>query len=340
MRRRHPKYVSGFVDRHGLLRLRFRRTGIKTYYFKAAFGTGAFEAEYRQCLGELPLTSTAVAFPIGSVGHLVELYYQSAGWAGLKAASSRVTYAGILDRFTAEYGMRNAKTLKAIHLDAILARMADRPAAAANLRKALGRVWRFAKKFGLVRENIVLETDAIRQSSKGFYTWTDADLDKFRRYWPLGSKERLMFTLALWTAGRRCDLHLMGWHNVREGWLYFHQLKVDQEHSVPISGELAAALDRVPLSQAAFVVTSHGRPYSRESYSNLFHDARVAAGLDEGSLHGLRKSMATRLAEAGATDAEGMAILGHTKAETFAHYRAKAERKKLARAGMDKLENG
>jgi integrase len=340
MRRRYPKYVSSFVDRHGLERLRFRKTGYKSHYFKAAFGTGAFESEYRQCLGEFPLASSAIQWPDHSVGHLVDLYYQSTGWARLKADSSRQTYSRILDRFTLEYGLRDARTLKAIHLDAIFARMADRPAAAANLRKALGRVWRFAKKFGLVRENILLETDAITQRSRGFYTWTLADLDAFRARWPLGTKERVMFTLALWTAGRRCDLHLMGWHNVDGDWLYFHQIKVDEDHAIPISGELAECLARVPRSQSAFVVKENGQPYSRESYSNMFCDARKAAGLSVGSLHGLRKSMATRLAEAGATDAEGMAILGHRKAETFAHYRGAADRKKLARSGMDKLENG
>lgn len=68
---------------------------------------------------------------------------------------------------------------------------------------------------------------------------------------------------------------------------------------------LAEALEYVPVGQAAFVVTRAGEAYTKESYANLFADYRKEAGLEWGSLHGLRKTIATRLGEAGASDAEG-----------------------------------
>jgi hypothetical protein len=43
----------------------------------------------------------------------------------------------------------------------------------------------------------------------------------------------------------------------------------------------------------------------------------------------------SRVAESGGTDAEGQAITGHKKAETFAYYRAKANRSKLAAKGIN-----
>jgi hypothetical protein len=51
MRRRFlPKYVTAFVDRHGKERLRFRRTGFESHYFKSKLGTEEFRQEYRACL--------------------------------------------------------------------------------------------------------------------------------------------------------------------------------------------------------------------------------------------------------------------------------------------------
>ncbi len=47
-------------------------------------------------------------------------------------------------------------------------------------------------------------------------------------------------------------------------------------------------------------------------------------------MHGLRKATSRRLAETGATDAEGQAVTGHKKATTFQKYRAKANRTALA----------
>lgn len=338
-RRRYPKWVTSYCDRHGRDRLRFRRTGLPVYHFKSAYGTPAFEVEYRQCLGELPLVSAAPKWAAGSVGELVERFYQSTVWASYKPAS-RSKYGRILDKFVNEHGLRIAARMKAIHVDAILARMMATPAAAADLRKALSRVWGWGKKFGLVPENVIGDVDRIRQRKGGYYTWTDADIETFVAHHGEGSKAWLMLVLAYWTAGRRGEIHDMGWPNVVGGWLYFDREKMDDRHRVPISGALADALAGVPKSQVAFVVKGSGQPYTKESFANLFNDYRRDAGLTRGSLHGLRKAIATRLAESGATDAEGMAILGHSSAQTFAKYRAAAQRGVMAQAGMAKLETG
>jgi hypothetical protein len=47
--------------------------------------------------------------------------------------------------------------------------------------------------------------------------------------------------------------------------------------------------------------------------------------------------MSRQLAEHGATDAEGQAVTGHKKAETFAYYPAKANRKVLETRAMSNL---
>jgi integrase len=83
-----------------------------------------------------------------------------------------------------------------------------------------------------------------------------------------------------------------------------------------------AATKKANFGVAAYVIAVNGSI----RLPLRFRLARSGISSNQGSLPGLRKSMAKRLAEAGAMDAKGMAILGHTKAETFARYRAKANR--------------
>jgi hypothetical protein len=64
------------------------------------------------------------------------------------------------------------------------------------------------------------------------------------------------------------------------------------------------------------------------------------AGLANYSLHGLRKAPARRLAEKGATNAEGPVVTGHKTDKMFNHYSAMANRKQLADSAFAKLKGG
>ena len=63
----------------------------------------------------------------------------------------------------------------------------------------------------------------------------------------------------------------------------------------------------------------------------------LAAGITEGSAHGLRKAGATRLAEAGATEWEIASFLAHKDTKAAAVYVRKANRARMASNGMAKL---
>ena len=337
--RRYPKWVSCYIDNRGQERLRFRRTGSPTHHFKAAFGTPAFETEYRVCLEELPLSAPS-PFPPGSIGELFQSYQQSTRFGQLGLTTQR-KYARILAEFSDRWAFRLAKTITSKHMDAIIAEKIDRPAAAAELRKCLKGVWKWGRKFSGLDPAVVTDTDSPRLRKGGFYTWKPSDIQKFRDRWPLGSQPRLMLELALHSGLRRSDLHDLGWQNLGpDGWLDFDMQKGDRPHSVPVHRDLMSALDLVSRDQRYFVESARGTHYTAEAYSNAFRKFRKEAGLERGSLHGLRKSLAVSLAHGGATDPEGMTVLGHQNARTFGEYRREAEREKLASAAMDKLEIG
>ncbi len=103
--------------------------------------------------------------------------------------------------------------------------------------------------------------------------------------------------------------------------------------------ELAEELARIPRDRLMFL--THGpdaRPYMPETLGNWFRDQCNAASVP-GSLHGLRKAGATRLANAGATPDEIRAFLAHETNAQGATYTKAADRARLGDSGMAKLSN-
>jgi integrase len=83
---------------------------------------------------------------------------------------------------------------------------------------------------------------------------------------------------------------------------------------------------------------SFTQPLTKESFGNLFRAACREAGVP-GSCHGVRKIAATRAANAGATEAELMAIFGWTDHQMAAHYTRTANRRRLAAQAIGKLND-
>ena len=115
----------------------------------------------------------------------------------------------------------------------------------------------------------------------------------------------------------------MGWQNVRSGRIFYRRGKTLGDVDLPILDELDAVLSIVPRDRMIFVAKIGGQAYTTESFGNWFRDQCAAAGLTYCSAHGLRKAGATRL--------------GHRTPNEARTYIKKANRKRLADRGMDRL---
>jgi integrase len=141
-----------------------------------------------------------------------------------------------------------------------------------------------------------------------------------------------------YTGLRRGDAVRLGRQHVRNGVATIKTEKslFTMEVVLPILPVLQATLDAGPCGDLSFIVGENGRPLTKESFGNLFKDACRAAGVS-GSAHGVRKIAATRAADAGATEAQLMAIFGWTDPKMAAHYTRTSNRKRLAADAMEKL---
>ena len=227
-RRFLPEYVSAFRDRHGKERLRFRRKGFKSYYFKAPLGTEDFRTEYRACMegtdNKIVIGEDKSA--PGSMADLIARYCAVPDRIG-PTRTTQAKIRNILDKFRTEHGHRLVADVRFEHIDKIIAkkrvkrqvgkRIEGGDEAAKKLRKELIRLFDFAVKIGMRTDNPVRLSERVKAKPGTFHTWTEEEIAQFRQHHKMGTKARLAMELMLWTGQRRGDAIRMGRQHIKDG---------------------------------------------------------------------------------------------------------------------------
>jgi integrase len=176
-----------------------------------------------------------------------------------------------------------------------------------------------------------------RPDTGGFPVWSEEEVDRFQARWPIGTKERVWFDVLLYTGLRRGDAVRLGRQHVRDGVAKLRTEKTGVEVAIPILPVLAATLATGPCGELAFICGERRQPLTKESFGNFFRAACRAAGVRK-SAHGVRKTCATRAADNGATVPELDAIFAWQGGGMASHYTREADRARLAKRAMTKLE--
>jgi len=335
IRRGLPKYVYEEPAGPGKWRLRFRR-GNFAYNFQHAVGSTEFELEYALCRkGQRPTEYTGPEHTVaqsGTMNALIEYYYQSHAFTGLRDNTQR-DYRCVIEAFRKKYGNTAVADFKHEHIEKILTNRASTPTQANKLLKRLRMLFEIAIRLEWRTANPTNGVKPVRVKRGGFPTWTEADIKLFEEKHPSGSQARLAFALMLYTGARRGDMLKLGRQNMKNGRLTFTAIKNGRTVSVPIHTALAKELDHVPAGQMQFLLTGYGQPFTNDGFGNKMRKWCRDAGLKDRSSHGLRKAIARRLAEARATEEEIAAILGDS-VRTAAIYTAEADKGLLAGSGI------
>lgn len=324
-----PQYASIFTDVRGKGRIRLRRTGWRTHYVKAEPGTPEFTQEYRAWERDGKIQPGSAKIRAGSFDDLITRYYRSSAWSDIKA-TTQYTYRGELERFRAKFGERSAITMSAQHVANLMARMADTPSAANNLKKRLGQLFKFAIVLGWRTDNPALPVRSLRVRTGGFATWQEEQIAQFEAHHPVGTVARLAFDLALHTAQRRSDVLVMGPQHVERGKIRVRQLKTGKTLLIPIHSKLAESIAATPVAHLAFLTSQRGKPFSAKSFGMWFMRQCRAAGLEGYSMHGLRKAASRRMAEMGLSNQLIKSITGHSSDAEVSRYTRDAEQERMA----------
>jgi integrase len=333
--RRPPKYVHGFIDRHGKARWYFRRAGFKQVPLPGLPWSPEFMMAYEAALADQPLPVGLSRARPGTMLAVAISYFASAEFRTLRPSTQRA-YRWTIDRICKDHGDKRAAELRRQHIVRLMAARAGQPAAANALRIALRVMMKHAIDIGVRADDPTREVRAIRVKAGGHHTWTESEIEQFERHHPVGSRARLAFALLLYTGQRRGDVLRMGAQHIRDGAVYVKQEKTGIELAIPLHPDLAAIIAAVPRDHLTFVTTRLGGPFQGSAFSRWFRQQCEAAGLEHCSAHGLRKAAARRLAEAGCTAHEIGAITGHASLTELVRYTRAADQRRLAEAAMTK----
>jgi integrase len=332
-----PRYVHGFLDRHGKPRFYYRRAGFETRRLRGLPFSPEFMADYESALADQPLPVGAGRARPGTMLALALSYFASPGFRTLRSSTQRA-YRAIIDRICRDHGDKRAADLRREHVVKLMAVRSDQPGAANALRMALRVMMKHAVDIGLRADDPTREVKAIRIKTGGHHSWTDSEIAQFERCHPVGSRARLALALLLYTGQRRGDVLRMGAQHIRGGALYVKQEKTGAELEIPVHPELVTVIASTPSSHLTFLTTRAGRPFEASSFSRWFRNECDRAGLPQCSAHGLRKAAARRLAEAGCTAHEIGAITGHASLTELVRYTRAADQRRLAEAAMAKTQ--
>lgn len=338
MPRPRPPHLHQEHTRHGRLVWYVRVNKGPRVRLRAEYGTEAFQDEYRAALrGERPAPGTAKT---GSLEWLIDRYRDTGAWTSLSAATRRQReniFKQVINTAGREpYG----------HItEAVITKGRDRrsttPAQARHFLDAMAGLFKWAKGAGHVKANPVAGVEYPKQpKTQGFPVWTEEDLEKYEKRWPVGTKERVWLAVLLYTGLRRGDAVRLGRQHVRNGVATIRTEKSQGEIEViiPILPELETILGAGPVGELAYICGDRGTPLTKESFGNLFSEACRKAGINK-SAHGVRKAGATRAANNGATVAQLEAIFGWVGGRMASHYTRSADRARLAREAIGKLAN-
>jgi integrase len=330
-----PKHCSWNTDHHGKRRVRFRKAGFTTYLTGIPWSE-EFMRQYAAALERVKAQAANIGAERtrpGSVNALCVAYYRSPEFRGLRV-STQAMRRNIIERFRIAHGDKPIARLGRAHIKDIIGTKANTPEAANNLLKVLRVLLGYAVSIDMISNNPAISVRRYKSEGEGFHTWTEGEIRQFEAKHPIGTRARLALALLLYTAQRRGDVVHMGWQHVRGDAIAVRQQKTDTPLLIPLHPELAYTLSVIPKNNLTFLVTEFGKPFTASGFGNWFREQCNAAGLPHCSAHGLRKAAATRLANAGCSTNQIMAITGHKALSQVAPYVRAADQQRLARQAL------
>lgn len=310
-----------------------KRTRVR---LRAEYGTPEFRAEYEAALKRNAPPTTKGRAQAGSLAWAADLYRRSSAWSELSTATRRQRE-NILKHVLERCG---AAPLRQISRADIVGGREDRaatPAAARHFVETMRGLFAWAIDAELVATDPTAGVKTPRRKTDGHLPWATEERAAFETCWPLGTRERVIYTVLLYTGLRRGDAARVGRPHVRDGVIRIQTEKTGEWVAIRMARPLIEALEAGPVGELTFITGEAGRPLRKESLGNMFRAACRKAGVAK-SAHGLRKNAATRVAENGATEAELEAAFGWRGGRMASLYTRAANRERLAIGAGEKLE--
>jgi integrase len=334
------KYVNAFHNpkrTNDRVRYYFRRRGEKAIPLPGLPGSEEFMLAYQQALAALPEATIEIGArrtQPGTIDALVVSYYRSGLWLHGMGEATRQPRRAIIERFRGKHGSKRVALLRRDHIEKMLGEI-EKPHAKRHWLKAIRGLLKHAVPT-MIRDNPCDGIRVVLPKSRGHHTWADDEITRFRAHWLLGTVPRLVMEFALETTSRCVEITRLGRQHVHNGRVKIARAKGSDYVDLLLTDDLRTAIEAMPKNDhLLFVAKNDGSPMTPNWLSKLFADWATEAGLPAHCrLHGLKKGGMRRLAEAGRTTHQLMAVSGHRSLSEVQRYTEAANRKRLADAAL------
>jgi integrase len=362
---KHPDYpgVSSKTDRHGKQRWRYRMNG-RDVQLPGTPHSQEFDAAYVALTEGRPVKVTPLEGGRATdetFRHAYQLLKETAEWRRLEPKSQR-NYASITERLLRHrigddiFGDAPVVDLRRRDVIAVLNDFSGGATTEWRLLIVLRKLIVIALDQEWITTDPTLHLKRPPEV-EGHAAWGPAEMAAFEAHWPIGTPQRTAYALGLWLGNRVSDIAQLTWDHltVKEIMLDGSMVKVDGFEFVPHKGRkkkrakalflpmtpmLADQLAAVPRGRNPYVVANgnYDRGYTIDSLSQAMSRWAKTAGLPAGyTMHGLRKALGAKLAEADATTRQLMEVLGHSNIAFAELYSREASQVRLAVEAMDKV---
>jgi len=327
-------HVTPRKNTNGTFRYYFRRRGQPTVRLSGVPGSVEFAEQYQR---QLNWVAPSVYADEGSFAWLCDQYMDSLEFKGKKPATRQARRRIILTMmaepispgFPETFGQERAAKIGRKHVLTLRDRKADFPHAANERLKILSQIMKLGVARGWLEKDQTESVKRIAFQSEGHRTATDQQIEQYLSHHTDGMARLAMIMLTEWGM-RVSDLRLCGPQKIKGGVLSFDTVKTGVRCELPVTPRMTAILEPHG-KRFAFLVTEHNRPFaSDKALSGRISKWFRQAGIEGITAHSVRKWLATRKAEHGATEMQLMAWFGWRNSKEAQTYTSKADRRKLA----------
>lgn len=351
------RYVQRLRRADGHVDLYFRK-GQHRYPLVSEDGTDALRAEVEACLARVSQLEKAATPKAGTVGGLLRQYERSADFRAL-AIRTQKSYARLIDELVEDLGALHLKEITSSAISELRDAWSERGYRAANLRL---QVLKNALLPAIEDERIATDPFVRIRKVKRPHDlgeahpfWEDAEVEAaialaLQREMPGLARA---IALARYAGFRRqtvCAIPL----NARaigydDGGQPHKRLSCVTEKGKVLADKLedhrlTAILDGTPSRAMTIAYNDRNQPWKDRSLNQAI-DRLLEALAKEGkarsnlTIHGLRHARGVELALAGASDAEIMSQLDHATDRAAKIYRRQADRRRMADAAQQRVDN-
>lgn len=338
-----PKYVEirprkTMKDAH-IVRINGRGRSIELH---STPGTDEYDAEYYRAREALKTgwkpRDKRVRINGCAVSQLLYEFETSKDWYDL-AATSRKTYKTYMKLIDKRFGATIYDDLT--RKDLLDARNDLSNHTGRQFISIFKRIINWGIEQEIVAHDVTLGIKARPRPKSGFPPWQDYHLSAFKKYWPVGTQERLAFDLLNNLGMRVADIIELGPQHLSDGYINKVCQKNKVKVTLPVSDSLARSIEATPHSPTTFLkLPNKNAPFEDSNYfGTWFKKACRKAGLydldtknqREVTAHGLRKTVTLRGIKNKATRDQSKALQAWIDTGMVDYYGKEFDREQLGR---------